>query len=146
MSSKKSKRGNTVRITSAPADLVEKSIDQAEVAYDTATAAVAERVEVLEAVSTTSSSGVLDFQKMAFEFANQNMDQAFAFSRKLFAVKEFGQALSLQQDFVSAQVETYKAQAGALNEIALRVSAEATKPLSQSLDKSFQTFTKSFAA
>jgi hypothetical protein len=146
MSSKKSKRVNVAKITSEAVDLAGVPVVKAEVVEQTAIAVTAENIEVLSAGATASTYGVMDFQKKAMEFATLNMEQAFAFSRKLFAVKEFGDVLTLQQSFVAEQAESFNAQAGALNEIALRVSAEAARPLTDSLEKSFQTFSKSFAA
>ena len=146
MSAKKPKYENTAEVQTEAVDFAQKSVDQVQVAFEKASVATRENVSVLDTVATTYKSGVVDFQKKAMEFANKNMEQAFAFSRKLFAVKEFGEVVSLQQNFVAEQAESFKAQAGELNEIALRVSAEATKPLTESFEKSLQTFTKSFAA
>lgn len=146
MSAKKPKYENTAEVQTEAVDFAQKSVDQVQVAFEKASVATRENVGVLDTVATTYKSGVVDFQKKAMEFANMNMEQAFAFSRKLFAVKEFGEVVSLQQNFVAEQAESFKAQAGELNEIALRVSAEATKPLTESFEKSLQTFTKSFAA
>jgi phasin len=146
MSSKKPKFPNTAEMPTEVIDFAQKSVDQAQVAFKNASTATQENVSVLDTVASTYKSGVVDFQKKAMEFTNRNMEQAFDFSRKLFAVKEFGDVVSLQQSFVTEQAQSFKAQAGELNEIALRVSAEATKPLTQSFEKSLQTFTKSFAA
>lgn len=146
MSSKKPKFETAAEVQTEALDFAQKSVDQAQVAFEKASVATQENVAVLDIVATTYKSGVVDFQKKAMEFTNKNMEQAFAFSRKLFAVKEFGDVVSLQQSFVKDQTESFKAQAGELNEIAMRVSAEATKPLKQSFEKSIQTFSKSFAA
>ena len=146
MSSKKPKFETAAEVQTEALDFAQKSVDQAQVAFEKASVATQENVAVLDTVATTYKSGVVDFQKKAMEFTNKNMEQAFAFSRKLFAVKEFGDVVSLQQSFVKDQTESFKAQASELNEIAMRVSAEATKPLKESFEKSIQTFSKSFAA
>jgi phasin family protein len=146
MSAKKPKFANAAEDQTEAVDFAQKSVDQAQVAFEKASVATQENVGVLDTATITYKSGMVDFQKKAMEFANTNMEQAFAFSRKLFAVKEFGDVVSLQQSFVTEQAESFKAQAGELNEIALRVSAEAAKPLTQSFEKSLQTFSKSFAA
>jgi hypothetical protein len=146
MSAKKPKFETAAEIQTEAVDFAQKSVDKAQDAFAKASVVTRENVAVLDTVATTYKSGVVDFQKMAMEFAGKNIEQAFAFSRKLFAVKEFGEVVSLQQSFVTEQAESFKAQAGELNKIALRVSAEATKPLTESFEKSIQTFTKSFAA
>ena len=46
----------------------------------------------------------------------------------------------------SDRAEAFKTQAGELNEIAVRLSSEAAKPLQNSITKSFKDFSKSFAA
>jgi phasin family protein len=160
MSIKKSKIDTTAEVPTEalemPTEAVEfaqKSVDQVKVVFEKATD-VAEKatevaqdnVQVLEAVASAYKSGVVDFQKKAMEFAQKNMEQAFAFSRKLFSTKEFGEVVSLQQSFVKDQAEAFKTQAGELNEIAVRLSSETTKPLQNSFAKSFKDFSKSFAA
>jgi phasin family protein len=154
MTSKKSKRQNASAIHQEAVDFVQKSIDQSQEAMKTIGAAVDETVK--NAVDKTVKNigaplvnhpaNFLDLQKKAMEFTNKNIEQAFAFGLKLFAVKEFDDALDLQQGFFKDQAESFKTQTGELNEIALRLSTEAAKPLTDSFEKSFQTFTKSFAA
>ena len=134
-------------------EFAQKSIEQVKVVFEKATDAAEkatevaqDNVQVLEAVALAYKSGVVDFQKKAMEFTQKNMEQAFAFSRKLFSTKEFGDVLSLQQNFVKDQAEAFKTQAAELNEIALRLSSETAKPMQNSLTKSFKDFSKSFAA
>jgi phasin family protein len=88
----------------------------------------------------------VDFQKKAMEFTQKNMEEAFAFSRKLFSTREFGEVVSLQQNFVKDQAEAFKTQAGELNEIAVRLTTETAQPLKNSFEKSVKDFGKSFAA
>jgi phasin family protein len=146
MSSKKSKHISVAKMPSEAVDLAQVPMIETEFVAETANAVTDKSTIAPNTEATAPSYGVMDFQKKAMEFATLNMEQAFAFSRKLFAVKEFGDVLTLQQSFVAEQAESYRAQAGALNEIALRVSAEATKPLTDSVEKSLQTFSRSFAA
>jgi hypothetical protein len=154
MTSKKSKRQNASAVHQEAVDFVQKSIDQSQDAMHTISAAVQETVKNaadetvknIEALPEIHSANFLDLQKKAMEFTNKNIEQAFAFGLKLFAIKEFDDALDLQQGFFKDQAESFKAQTGALNEIALRLSTEAAKPLTDSFEKSLQTFTKSFAA
>jgi phasin len=146
MSNKKSKPAFVPEMTTEAVDFAQKTVDNAQVAYNKVSANAHENVQVLDNVATTYKSGVVDFQKKAMEFANANIEQAFAFSRKFFAVKEFDEVLTLQQGFFKSQAEMFKNQTNELNDIAMRVSTEATKPLKESFEKSVQAFSKSFAA
>ena len=149
MNVKKSKIDATDATTEMPAEALEfaqKSVDQAQVAFEKVTVAAQDNVQVFEVVASAYKSGVVDFQKKAMEFTQKNMEQAFAFSRKLFSTKEFGEVVSLQQSFVKDQVEAFKTQASELNEIAVRLTNETAQPLKSSFEKSVKDFSKSFAA
>lgn len=146
MSNKKSKLDTAADLQVEARDFAQKSVDQAQKAFENATHVAHDNAQVLEAVTSAYSSGVVDFQKKAVEFTQKNMEQAFAFSRSLFSVKEFNEAISLQQSFLKDQTEVMKSQATELSEIAVRLSSEAAKPLQDSIKKSFEGFSKSFAA
>jgi phasin family protein len=146
MSVKKSNYANPAKMPPQAVEFVEASADAVADVLQDVSAATSKSVAVLDTVAVTTAAGVTDLQKKAMEFAGKNMEQVFAFSRKLFAVREFGEVVSLQQSFVTEQGESFRAQASALSELAFRVSAEAAKPLTESIEKSLQTFAKSFAA
>ena len=146
MNMKKSKLDAATEVPAEALEFAQKSVDQAQGAFKKAADVAQDNVQVFETVATAYKSGIVDFQKKAMEFTQKNMEQAFAFSRKLFSVKEFGEVVSLQQNFVKDQAEALKAQAGELNEIAMRLSTEAAQPLKNSFEKSVKDFSKSFAA
>ena len=146
MNVKKSKPETAAEMPTEALEFAQKSVDQAQVAFEKAADVAQDNVQVFEAVASAYKSGVVDFQKKAMEFTQKNMEQAFAFSRKLFSIKEFGEVVSLQQSFVKDQAEAFKSQAGELNEIAVRLSSETTKPLQASFTKTFKDLGKPFAA
>jgi phasin family protein len=146
MTSKKSKRQPAHENRPEAVDFEQKSIEQLEVVVQEVSAVVPGSLTVVTNPGIESSSAVLDFQRKAMEFASANIEQAFEFSRQFFDVKEFAEAADLQNGFFKAQAESFKAQTVELNEIALRVSNEATKPLKESFEKSVQALTRSFAA
>jgi phasin len=146
MNVKKLKADATTEMPAEALEFAQKSVDQAQVAFDKVTVVAQDNAQVFEAVASAYKSGVVDFQKKAMEFTQKNMEQAFAFSRKLFSAKEFGEVVSLQQTFVKDQAEAFKTQAGELNEIAVRLSNETALPLKSSFEKSVKDFSKSFAA
>ncbi len=146
MNTKKSKFDAAPEVPAEALEFAQKSVDQAQVAFEKAADVAQDNVQVFETVASAYKSGIVDFQKKAMEFTQKNMEQAFAFSRKLFSAKEFGEVVSLQQNFVKDQAEALKVQAGELNEIAMRLSTEASKPLQNSFSKSVKDLGKSFAA
>jgi phasin len=146
MNMKKSKLDAGSEVPAEALEFAHKSVDQAQVAFEKAADVAQDNVQVFETVASAYKSGIVDFQKKAMEFTQKNMEQAFAFSRKLFSAKEFGEVVSLQQNFVKDQAEALKLQAGELNEIAVRLSTETSKPLQNSFTKSVQDLGKSFAA
>ena len=146
MNMKKSKLDAVPEVPAEALEFAQKSVDQAQVAFEKATGVAHDNVQVFETVANAYKSGIVDFQKKAMEFTQKNMEQAFAFSRKLFSTREFGEVVSLQQSFVKDQAEAFKAQAGELNEIAVRLTNETAQPLKSSFEKSVKDFGKSFAA
>ena len=146
MSNKKTRMDAAADMQVEAQDFAKKSVDQAQKAFAKVTDVAHDNAQVLEAVTSAYNSGVVDFQKKAMEFTQKNMEQVFAFSRSLFSVKEFNEAISLQQSFVKDQAEVLKSQATELSEIAVRLSTEAAKPFQDSVKKSFEGFSKSFAA
>ena len=137
---------DTVEMPKDALEFAQKSVDQAQVAYTKAKDLAQDNAQVFEAVTSAYKKGVVDFQKKAMEFTQKNMEQAFDFSRKLFSIREFGEVVTLQQNFVKDQAEAFKAQASELNEIAMRLTTEAAQPLKSSFEKSVKDFSKSFAA
>ena len=146
MNMKKSKLDAVPEVPAEALEFAQKSVDQAQVAFEKATGVAHDNVQVFETVANAYKSGIVDFQKKAMEFTQKNMEQAFAFSRKLFSAREFGEVVTLQQSFVKDQAEALKVQAGELNEIAMRLSTEASKPLQNSFTKSVKDLGNSFAA
>jgi phasin len=136
----------TLEMPKEALEFAQKSVDHAQVAFEKVKDAAQDNVQVFEAVASAYKSGVVDFQKKAMEFTQKNMEQAFAFSRKLFSTREFGEVVSLQQSFVKDQAEAFKTQAGELNDIAMRLTTETAQPLKSSFEKSVKDFSKSFAA
>ena len=77
MSSKKPKFPNTAEMPTEVLDFAQKSVDQAQVAFKKASTATQENVSVLDTVASTYKSGVVDFQKKAMEFYQQEHGTGF---------------------------------------------------------------------
>jgi phasin len=132
-----------------PADVTafaQKSVDQAQAAFEKANELAHSNVQVLDAATSAYKSHLADLQLRAMEIAQINVNSGFAFARKLFGSKELGEVLTLQQDFFREQSEVLRRQASELNELTLALAKETFKPMQEGLSKSFGEFTKSFAA
>ena len=128
------------------AGMAQKTVDQAQAAFDKATEIAHGNVQAFDAAASAAKNRINDFQLKAIEFTQANLNAGFSFTRKLFAVKEPGEMFSLQQAYLKDQTEAMKAQATELNELALAIAKEAVKPVQDTMTKSFTGFSKSFAA
>lgn len=132
-----------------PADVTafaQKSVDQAQAAFEKANEFAHSNVQLLDAATSAYKSRFADLQMRAMEIAQINMNSGFAFARKLFAAKEIGEVLNLQQDFVREQSEVLRGQASELNELTVALAKETFKPVQDGFSKNFGDLTKAFAA
>jgi hypothetical protein len=146
MSSKKSRRDIAAKNQQQAADIAQEYVEKIEEVAKSVEAVPGHSLQVIDAAPAHDALGVLNFHKKAMEFANKNIEQAFDFSTKFFAARQFDEMFDLQQHFLKSQAESLKAQSDELNRIAFDVSVEATKPLAESLETSVESFRKSFAA
>lgn len=145
MSSKKAKPEMT-EVPQDVANLAQKSVDQAQAAFEQASEIAHSNVQAFDAAASAAKNRLNDFQLKAIEFTQANVNAGFGFARKLFAVKEPTEAFNLHQAFLKDQAEAMKAQATELNELAVAIAKEAVKPMQDQLTKSFSGFSKTFAA
>jgi hypothetical protein len=80
------------------------------------------------------------------EIAQINMNSAFTFVRKAFAVKDPSDFAVLHQDFARDQFAAYSRQASELNELAVLLARETVKPMQDGVLKSFGDLSKAAAA
>jgi len=146
MSSKKAKPEMTSEITSDVTAIAQKTVDQAQAAFEKAGEIAHSNVQLFDAAANACKNHFNDFQLKAIEFAQANVNASFGFARKLMAVKEPAEAFNLQQAFLREQGEALQRQATELNEIAVALAKEAVKPVQDTVVKSFTDFSKSFAA
>jgi hypothetical protein len=128
------------------ASFAQKSVDQAQAAFDKATDLAHSNVQLFDAAATAYKARLADIQMKAVEITQANVNSVFAFARKLLEVKEPREFFSLQQDFARSQAEAFTRQASQLNELSLLLARETAKPVQDSLMKSFTDFSKAFAA
>ena len=146
MSSKKAKPEMNTEIPAEMATLAQKSVDQAQAAFEKASEVAHSNVQMFDAAANAYKNRFTDIQLKAMEFAQLNVNAGFAFARKLFAVKEPTEVFNLQQAFMKDQAEALQRQATELNELSVALAKEAMKPMQDTMSKSFSDITKAIAA
>lgn len=153
MSSKKAKfHMNTTSNTSTSevqndvTAMAQKTVDQAQAAFEKAGEIAHGNVQLFDAAASATKNRFNDIQLKAIEFTQANINASFAFTRKLFAVKEPAGFFSLQQDFAREQSAALQRQASELNQLTMALAKEAVKPVQETMVKSFTDFSKPVAA
>ena len=96
------------------ASFAQKSVDQAQAAFEKATEVAHDNVQMFDAAANAYKNRVTDIQLKAMEFVQLNMNSGFTFARKFFAVRDPSEAFNLQQSFLKDQSETLQRQAAEL--------------------------------
>ena len=149
MSSRKAKphmNTTTSEIQNDAAAMAQKTVDQAQAAFEKAGEIAHSNVQLFDAAANAAKNRFNDIQLKAIEFTQANVNASFAFARKLFAVTEPAGFFSLQQDFARQQAEALQRQAAELNELTVALAKEAVKPVQDTMVKSFTDFSKTLAA
>lgn len=146
MSTKKAKPEMTTEMPAEMAAFAQKSVDQAQAAFEKASEVAHSNVQMFDAAANAYKNRVTDIQLKAMEFAQLNVNAGFAFARKLFAVKEPAEVFTLQQSFLKEQAETVQRQLSEMNELSVALAKEAIKPVQETMTKSFSDLTKAVAA
>jgi hypothetical protein len=128
------------------ADLAQKSVDQAQAAFDKASELAHGNVQAFDAAAGAFKARTVDLQMKSIEIAQANVNAAFAFFRKAFAVKDPAALFALNQEFARDQFAAFSKQAGELNEISLLLAKETTRPVQDGVMKTFGDFARSIAA
>lgn len=139
---------NTEMNTEIPAEvsaIAQKSVDQAQAAFEKVSEAAHSNVQMLDAAASAYKSRFTDIQMKTMEFTQLNLNAGFAFARKVFAVKEPAEVFTLQQTFVKEQAESFQRQATELNELSVALAKESLKPVQDTMSKSFAGFSKAAA-
>ena len=131
-----------VEVPHEVADFAQKSVDQAQAAFDKASDLAHSNMQYFDAAAGAFRTRAADIQLKAMEIAQINMNSAFAFVRKAFALKDPTEFAALQQDFARDQFAAFSRQAGELNELTVLLAQETVKPVRDSVLKSFGKFSR----
>ena len=150
MSSKKAKpEMNTetqAQMANQVADFAQKTVDQAQAAFEKVSEVAHGNVQLIDAAANAYKNRLTDIQLKTMEFAQLNMNAAFAFARKFVAVRDPSEAMTLNQSFFKDQAEAMQRQAAELNELSVALAKESLKPVQESVNKSFGSLSKAMAA
>lgn len=146
MTAKKAKIEMTGELPAEVTALAQKTVDQAQAAFDKASDVAHSNVQLFDAAATAYRGRLADIQMKTVEFTQNTATAAFAHARSLFAVKEPAEFFALQQDFLRQQAESFQRQAGELGQLSVQLAKETAKPVQEGLSKAFGDFSKSFAA
>ncbi|WP_119392161.1 phasin family protein [Taklimakanibacter lacteus] len=132
-----------------PAEVTEfaqKSVDQAQAAFDKASDLAHSNMQYFDAAAGAFKARTADIQLKAMEIAQINMNSAFTFVRKAFAVKDPTALMALHQEFARDQFAAFSRQASELNELSVLLAQETVKPVQEGVIKSFGDLGKTIAA
>ena len=127
-------------------DLAQKSVDQAQAAFDKVSELAHGNVQAFDAAAGAFKARTLDLQMKAIEIAQTNVNSTFAFFRRALAVKDPAAFFALNQEFARDQFAAFSKHAGELNELSLLLAKETTQPVQDGVMKTFGDFAKTIAA
>ena len=105
-------------------EIAEKTVDQARKAFDSFLAAAQKATAQSEAAAETVTTSAKDLSAKAISFAEANVKAAFDLAEQLIHAKDPKDFLSIQSEFLRAQVATVQEQTKALGDA---VKAAVTK-------------------
>jgi phasin len=100
--------------------LAEQSVEQARLAFDKFISAAHDALNTFEGRAKTARAGARDVGEKAMAYAEENVNNAFAFAQKLVRAKDISDLMQLQADFVQTQMQTLSEQAKELGETATK--------------------------
>lgn len=107
-------------------EMAEKSIDQAQEAYDKMMKAMQEAQSALTQSTDVMSNNAKKVHEQTIEFTQANLDAGFELANKLVQAKDLKEALELQSEYAKSQMKNYLAQTKKMTEL-IQKSAKKTR-------------------
>ena len=107
---------------------VERSFEQAKLAFDKFMDAAQSTMNTFEGQSNLAQTGAKEVTQKIKDFAEQNVATAFDHAQKLVQAKDAQTLLTLHSEFVQSQMQVLSEQARVLGEISSKVARDAAKP------------------
>jgi phasin len=108
-------------------EIAEKTVDQARKAFDSFLTAAHKATTQSEAAAETVTTSAKDLSAKAIGFAEANVKAAFDLAEKLIHAKDPKDFLSIQSEFLKAQVATVQEQTKALGDAVKSVVTKTTE-------------------
>ena len=89
----------------------EQSVEQAKKAVDGFLTAAQKTATTLETQANTAQSGAKDVREKVMSFAEENINNSFAFAQRLVRAKDIQEVMALQQEFLKQQMQQMQSQA-----------------------------------
>ena len=137
---------NAAEMPAEVTEFAQKSVDQAEAAFDKASDLAHSNMQYFDAAAGAFKARTADIQLKAMEIAQINMNSAFTFVRKAFALKDPTEFVALNHEFARDQFAAFSRQASELNELTVLLAQETVKPVQEGVIKSFGDLSKTVAA
>ena len=107
---------------------VERSFEQAKLAFDKFMEAAQSTMNTFEGQSNLAQTGAKEVTQKIKDFAEQNVATAFDHAQKLVQAKDAQTLLTLHSEFVQSQMQVLSEQARVLGEISSKAAMDAAKP------------------
>ncbi|MBV9558519.1 MAG: phasin [Pseudolabrys sp.] len=101
----------------------EKSVEQAQKAFDTFIAAARHAAVTAETQAKSASGGAKEVGDLAMRFAERNISASFELAQKLVRAKDVQEVMKLQSDYVKAQMAALQEQAKDLGQRASKMGS-----------------------
>jgi phasin len=116
----------------------EKGVSQARESYAKFKDAAESHNGAIEAVFTTASKGISEYNAKLMEFMKANTSASLDFAQELISLKSPSEALELWTGHTRKQLETIQAQAKELAELGQRAATETVEPIKASASKFYK--------
>src|SRR4051794_9612743 len=100
----------------------EQSVEQAKKAVDGFLTAAQKTASTLETQANTAQSGAKDVREKVMGFAEENINNSFAFAQRLVRAKDIQEVMALQQEFLKQQMQQMQDQAKDLGASAVQAA------------------------
>lgn len=130
-----------MEVPAAFREIAEKSVSNAREAYSKMKSAAEDATDALEDSYETTREGMLALGHKSLDATKARSDAAFGLARSLLGAKTFAEAIELQTSYLRAEFEAMTAQAKDFQEFTQKFAADATKPVKDSVEKTFKTIT-----
>ena len=107
---------------------VERSFEQAKLAFDKFIEAAQSTMNTFEGQSNLAQTGVKEVTQKIKDFAEQNVTTTFDHAQKLVQAKDAQTLLTLHGEFVQSQMQVLTEQARVLGEISSKAAMDTAKP------------------